>query len=448
MASALRVRVSPSAYIFSNLTSISSSKKEKTPIAIVLISNGPGEITTWVRPIAEKLHQQLSIYPKNKESLISLNLVLVPCPNGTGKEHKVAEEWKQFDRIITAKNFWNLLLNPKRFGNWPEKGLVVFLGGDQFWSVLLSSRLNYKNMTYAEWITRWPQWNDRVIAMSSKAIDKVPKKYRSRCTVVGDLMGDLQVNLQEKDVLPEGKWIALMPGSKKAKLSIGVPFMIEVADRIKAKIPESKFLLPIAPTTTLEEIIELSGPTNPISKNYQSSIKYKEGHGDTYISKGKLITTMGTNIYIEEKQPAHLSLSQCNLAITTIGANTSELGALTVPMIVVIPTQHINAMKAWDGFLGIIARIPFISSFLNFLLSKWRLRKNNFLAWPNISAGRIVVPEKVGHISPKEIAEEAINWLNSPARLKGQKEDLRSLRGESGAVSKTIHEIMNLLKKM
>ena len=43
---------------------------------------------------------------------------------------------------------------------------VVFLGGDQFWTVLLSARLGYRHITYAEWVARWPRWNDRVAAMS------------------------------------------------------------------------------------------------------------------------------------------------------------------------------------------------------------------------------------------------------------------------------------------
>ena len=157
---------------------------------------------------------------------------------------------------------------------------------------------------------------------------------------------------------------------------------------------------------------------------------------------------MGTEIYLEEDNPAHISLSQCNIAITTIGANTSELGALCVPMIVVVPTQHIDVMKAWDGLLGIIARLPFVSNLFNFILSKWRMRKKSFLAWPNIAAGRIVVPEKIGKITPKEISEEALNWLRSPERLLGQKEDLRSLRGQPGAVNKISKEIIKLIENI
>ena len=119
-------------------------------IAIIFVSNGPGELATWVKPLAKELHKQIALRPKVKTSSISLNLVLVPCPNANGNENLAAKSWLQFENIIKAKNFWKLLIKPKKFGSWPSKGLVIFLGGDQFWSVLLSARLGYLHMTYAE----------------------------------------------------------------------------------------------------------------------------------------------------------------------------------------------------------------------------------------------------------------------------------------------------------
>tara|TARA_B000000441_G_C21480010_1_gene197729 strand:- start:305 stop:538 length:234 start_codon:yes stop_codon:yes gene_type:complete len=69
------------------------------------------------------------------------------------------------------------------------------------------------------------------------------------------------------------------------------------------------------------------------------------------------------------------------------------------------------------------------------------------MAWPNISAGRMVVPERMGAISPQEIADEANCWLKSPERLKGMREDLQSLRGQPGAVSALVKEVRGLLPK-
>ncbi len=118
-------------------------------LAIVFVSNGPGDLATWVKPLVKELHKQIALNPKAETSSISFNLVLVPCPNATGFEAITAKKWMQFQKIIKASNFLKLILKPHKFGSWPSKGLVIFLGGDQFWSVLLSARLGYLHMTYA-----------------------------------------------------------------------------------------------------------------------------------------------------------------------------------------------------------------------------------------------------------------------------------------------------------
>tara|TARA_B100000214_G_scaffold3773_1_gene2877 strand:+ start:72 stop:1349 length:1278 start_codon:yes stop_codon:yes gene_type:complete len=415
-------------------------------LAIIFVSNGPGELATWVKPLAHELHKQIALRPKANNSPMSLNLVLVPCPNATGHEISAAKKWFQFEKIIKAKNFWKLILNPKKFGSWPSNGLVVFLGGDQFWSVLLSARLKYLHMTYAEWVARWPFWNNRIVAMSEKALEKLPKRIQYRCSVIGDLTADLTETAKIDDPLPSGKWIALMPGSKSAKLKIGIPFFLDVADKISKLMPDCKFLIPIAPTTNLDELKYFGSSKNPISKQYGSGIKsiIKANKKET---RGTLITNNSTLISIQEKHPAYEDLSQCEIALTTVGANTAELGSLNIPMIVVIPTQHIFVMEAWDGFLGLIARFPVFKWCTGLLISWLKLRRRGFMAWPNISAKRMIVPERIGHITPEQIAAETIDWLNSPSRLSGQKQDLQSIRGKKGATRKFCQEIINLLEE-
>ena len=415
-------------------------------LAIIFVSNGPGELATWVNPLAKELHKQIKLKPRVHNSSKSLNLVLVPCPNATGNEIIAAKKWFQFEKIIKAKNFWKLLLNPKKFGSWPSNGLVIFLGGDQFWSVLLSARLGYLHMTYAEWIARWPFWNNRIVAMSERIVDKLPKRIQPRCSVIGDLTADLTETAKIDNPLPSGKWIALLPGSKSAKLKIGIPFFLEVADKISKSMPDCQFLIPLAPTTNINELKYFSSSKNPISKHYKSGIKSitkankKEG-------RGILITNNSTVILIQEKHPAYSDLSQCDIALTTVGANTAELGSLNIPMIVVVPTQHILVMEAWDGFIGLIARLPILKWCIGLLISFIKLKKRGYMAWPNIYAKKMIVPERVGHITPAQIAEETIDWLNSPTRLSGQKEDLQLLRGSKGAVKKFCYQIINLLEE-
>ena len=444
MTSVLRVQVSPSALPESQpAAEVISQAAGVAPIqaAIVLVCNGPGELATWVRPLAQRLHRELPLRPLSPGAPLSLQLVLVPCPNATGSEHRVAERMGLFERILPAARFWWLLLRPRRHGPWPRQGVVVFLGGDQFWTVLLSARLGYRHLTYAEWVARWPRWNDRIAAMGPAAVEQLAPRWRDRCHVVGDLMADLSESARGDRPLPAGEWVALLPGSKRAKLQVGMPFLLETADRLARERPGLRFLLPVAPTTAIPELLAYAGPANPIAAHYAA--------GEPELLQGlegqELRTAAGTRILLVEQQPAHGVLSQCRLALTTVGANTAELGALGLPMIVLVPTQHLHVMQAWDGGLGILARLPLLKWLLGAAMTAWRMRHHGFLAWPNISAGRAVVPERVGAITPAEIAAEAADWLAHPERLAGMRDDLRSLRGQPGAVAALAAMVRELL---
>jgi hypothetical protein len=380
--------------------------------------------------------------PRVPGAAVDLDLVLVPCPNATGSEHRVAAGMALFARILPASRFWWLLLRPRRYGPWPRQGVVVFLGGDQFWTVLLSARLGYRHLTYAEWVARWPRWNDRIAAMGPAAANRLAARWDKRCTVVGDLMADLSESAQGDSPLPPGQWVALLPGSKRAKLQVGMPFLLDTADRLAEVNGSTRFLLPVAPTTSVVELLAYGRPiTNPIAAHYEAGELQLV---DTPLGQA-LQTAAGTTILLIEQQPAHGVLSQCCLALTTVGANTAELGALGVPMIVLVPTQHLHVMQAWDGGLGILARLPLLKWLLGAALTAWRMRHHGFLAWPNISAGRQVVPERVGAITPAAIAAEAADWLAHPERLEGMRDDLRSLRGQPGAVAALAALVRELL---
>ena len=175
--------------MYSGLTAM---KKES--VAVVIISNGPGELTTWVNPVVDELNKiNKSLCDEDKQDF-TLRLVLVPCPNATGKEFLVANSWNKFELITKSKSFWKLLIKPHSFADWPKKGIVIFLGGDQFWSILLAKRLGYLNITYAEWVSRWPKWTNAIAAMNVKVKESIPKRYKYKCKVIGDLMADIKLN--------------------------------------------------------------------------------------------------------------------------------------------------------------------------------------------------------------------------------------------------------------
>jgi len=231
------------------------------------------------------------------------------------------------------------------------------------------------------------------------------------------------------------RYIALLPGSKKAKLSVGIPFFLEVADHIAKENQNINFIIPIAPTTDKSEYLFFQSNKNPIAKYYSSKIKtiknFKDSSFDYVIE-----TSKKTKIYLIKKHPCYEILKECDLAITTVGANTAELAAISLPMLVVLPTQHLNMMNAWDGIFGLIGKISFINRLLTFIVKYFYFKKKKFFAWPNIKAKKMIVPERIGNISPKQIANEALFLIKNREYLEKQKESLSKQRGETGAVKK------------
>ena len=55
----------------------------------------------------------------------------------------------------------------------------------------IAKRLGYLNITYAEWVSRWPQWSNEIAAMNVKVKELIPKRYKYKCKVIGDLMADI-----------------------------------------------------------------------------------------------------------------------------------------------------------------------------------------------------------------------------------------------------------------
>jgi len=260
---------------------------------------------------------------------------------------------------------------------------------------------------------------------------------------MADITNNNEVSLNVKDK----KWIALLPGSKKAKLSVGIPYFLEIADHICKKNKNINLIIPIAPTTNTNEYLFFQSHENPIAKNYSSKIKsikdVKSSIFDYVIE-----TSNTTKIYLISKHPCYEALKSCDLAITTVGANTAELSALALPMIVVLPTQHLNVMNSWDGIFGIIGKISFMNKFFTFIVKKWYLKKKKFFAWPNIKARKLIVPERIGNVLPEQIANEAIFLIKNKKYLKEQKKNLSKQRGRTGAVKKLAHIIFNSIKKL
>lgn len=406
------------------------------PIDIVILSNGPGEVTTWVRPVVGALRSQLG------RDLVRISVVLSPCPNASGQEAAIANNYPEVDRVQAPEHFFQFLLWGKTAANWQwsRRGVVLFLGGDQFFTVVIGKRLGYRTVVYAEREVRWLQWIDQFGVVSPV---RTPQKYAHKLTVVGDLMAEAaafssdQTRIaQALKLATDAELIGLLPGSKPAKLAQGVPLMLAIAERVHTARPQTHFAIPVAPTLDLVTLARFADPNqNPVL----SRVGGTAAKLVTSAERPYLQTEGGLRVELWTPFPAHALLQACCLCLTTVGANTAELGSLAVPMIVLLATQQLDAMRAWDGMPGVLANLPGIGTGLATVINWLALRRMGLLAWPNIWAGKEIVPELVGQLQPQTVAELVLDFLNYPEKLNQMRDRLRRVRGKPGAAAKLVH---------
>lgn len=400
---------------------------------IVILSNGPGEITTWVFPVIRQIRD---ILPEMNDN-IRISLILSPCPHATGNEVQIASNWTEIDRIQGADHFFNFLLWGKTVDNWDwySQGLVIFLGGDQFFSLVIAKKLGYQSLIYAEWEARWYRYINYFAVMNQGVIDKIPPQFHHKAVIVGDLMADINIiNQGKKDNSQEKITIGLLPGSKASKLTQGVPFLSSIVEYLAEKNDNIEFIIPVAPTISPKKLASYGDKNNNpfIEKLGNVTVELIEEEKQLFLR-----TSKGIKIKLITAFPAYEELIKCDLCLTTVGANTAQLGALGIPMIVLIPLYQLEAMKSWDGLGGILANLPIIGDFfarlINSIVVKFIEKNKKLYAWPNLWAKKEIVPELIGYLTVEEVGNLVLELLNNPKKLQKIRENLKNVRGEFGA---------------
>lgn len=440
-------------------------------VDLLILSNGPGELSTWVKPVVQALRQRLG----DDRQQVRISVVLSPCANASGQEAAIAQRFPEVDRVQAASHFFNFLWSGKTADNWDwrQHGVVIFLGGDQFFPIVIGKRLGYRTVVYAEWEARWHRWIDRFGVMRPDIIERAPELYRSKMSVVGDLMAEAgtvvrggegeggeeqssstfspHYSIEHSRGNPASplsqppSLIGLLPGSKAMKLSLGVPLLLAIAEYVHKQRPDTRFVIPVAPTVSPLELAKFGDPAyNPVIQRLGwATAELLSAGGDRALPA--LRTGSGLVVDLWTLFPAYDVLAQCQLCLTTVGANTAELGSLAVPMIVLLPTQQMDVMRGWDGIPGILANLPGVGSAFASVINWWFLRKAGLLAWPNIWAKQEVVPELVGQLQPSDVTTRVLHYLDNPQELDNMRQKLRQVRGAPGAADKLVQLVCDEL---
>jgi hypothetical protein len=384
------------------------------PAELVLVSNGPGEVSNWAVPMA----RSAAAWAANRGMTLKLSLILPPCQFASGQEAAFARRQNLFTHILGPRACLGIVAGLRRFPV-RGRGCVLHLGGDLWYSVTLGRRLGFPAFAYAETmlVRKRAHRFARVFVPSQALADRLAADGvpAGRMAVVGDLRVDhLSAFRTLAGAARPGSRVALLPGSRRWIIAGFLPFLLETAAAIRAERADVSFSLiasPFLPRDTLTRLIE---------------------------SHGRVLQNLAVDVVQDDRLA---QLAQSDLAITLPGTNTVELAILGVPMLVAVPLDRperirIEGMKEWLG------RIPGLGSAIKGAMVSRFQRRPELLAWPNREAGRPIVPEIVGRITPAEVARRAVDLLNDAAARDRMARELRALYATPAGVAQRMMDEM------
>lgn len=338
---------------------------------LFILSNSPGEISVWVRPMVAHLMKQ--------DVKFDISLCLTPCQYASGSELSVAAQIPGINRVFRPKETFQLLL--KGFGAAIKNGSVLYLGGDPNYARLLGWRLRIPAFAYTQH-NGFPTFGFKQIFYKQKD---------------GDLMAARVLNFSaqrdtilEKYNLPDSEFLLLFPGSRPQHFENFIEFLSGTFETLRKIRPDIKLIVSLSPFIT-----------DKILAKYQSFLSKM----DAYVIRGNSLEL--------------LSLSK--LLVTIPGSNTAEAMYMKTPMLIMIPL-HKPKYIILDGLAGLIGNIPIIGTLLKRLIIIIMKKKYDYFSLPNTRFKRKLVPELIGAFTQDELQTEILTLWDSESRLTEQKE--------------------------
>lgn len=387
---------------------------------ITLISNSPGEVTTFVRPVAAEMAQK---HPDWK-----IEIALVPCPYATGAEGEVVRSWGLADRVWTPRQTTLEWLK----GDKGERRAVCFLGGDPWHALLWKRRFGVPAVAYfperSSWeASTWLGGFDRVLL-------GYPGEHESRGTKFR-FLGDLRVDavlarLQEQPPRASARTLAVFPGSRWLHLKASLGPFLSVVERLYQQDPTRRFVLSVSPFVSRDRLVDAA--SNP----FKLGLKSTRG-----TVQGDLLTTEGgAPVELIWGDP-YRTIAECDLALSLPGTNTAELAIAGKPTVVPLSDR---APVGGGGLLGLLDRLPGLHS-LKTRLKHRKYQRLKLLALPNQLAGRVVMPEFFVLDDMSDLFDFLGSLLDNAAELQRIGDEAREVMGPPGAARRLVETVEELL---
>jgi hypothetical protein len=382
-------------------------------VRLVLTANGPGEVAGWLRPLL------LRLYDRAPES--EVHVFIVPDDYATGRETQIVRELFPHARVYDPKRYLAVALGARGSDLPNGTDVVQYLGGDLMHAARLHRRFGGAASTYKFSRRAYRGLFARAFAVDEKnasdlrAVGTPPE----RIAIVGNLAIDgafIEGNLPVEDEAPQDG-ILIMPGSRNYEVEHLVPFFLTMALRIARERPGLPMAFGISPFTTNERLREaVARGGDP--RVYARRGRLVEEGGRTYL------TSLDGQVRVPVLHRALAAARRARLAVTLPGTKCIELAALGVPTIAITPLNAAE-LATINGPLTYLDRIPAIGRALKRAVAVSLSRRHALHTQPNIDAGKMILRELHGTLTPGRVARVALesyddrSWLaESAARLR------------------------------
>jgi hypothetical protein len=183
---------------------------------------------------------------------LEIRAVLTPCPFAGGREREILSAHPALDEVVELRPFLFRLLRGRYR---PRKTLVLHLGGDRVYSLLIAKLLGAPAWVYGT-SRRWSRWYQRCLVPNARTVEKLTNAGvpPGRIATVGEMVVDsVPENLDGPGVLralgidpDRNEVVSLMAGSRPYEVDFMLPFYADLIDDLAARRPSVRCLLPFS----------------------------------------------------------------------------------------------------------------------------------------------------------------------------------------------------------
>jgi len=385
---------------------------------LIIFSNGPGEVSTWVLPMVESVRKRADLAGR-----YNITLIMHPCQFGSGTEHKVAGDFEGVDKTVTPGQYIKMLFFGAGKYGFSRKGIVFSLGGDLVHPVLFRRRIRGKWTLYAySHNTGHEKHYKRVFVRNGYVREKYLKRGvpPDRVVIAGDLVHsslscllDRNAARKEAGVTGGEKMVVFMPGSRDFEVKYMLPVFLKVMDGLAGRIPNVRVFILKSPYISNECIgqsLEMGGRIREAESMPGIMKRRDEGGWEIEYAGDRKVRILEGGLERWGKG--------VDFAVTLPGTNTIQLAYRKIPELVVAALNKPEVIPV-EGAFGLLKWVPVIGKPVLKRAVLRYARKFPFAALPNIYAGEEVVPELFGVFRTADITNRLVDILE-----KGEEKDI------------------------